>query len=196
MKYSAWTYTDVRDRVIEASETLMATPAALGPRMTSGSMAEVVREMQEGYGYDGPRIKRVPPPGAIARMEETWGWINAWLDEKQRKKIYDYTFIKTRKGLYLNRYLANNDVSRRTFERQIRKYCQIIADNLNRNRRVRFTMKLDGLSQNSIEADADKVSSVKYAKHWRAPGAKPKHLPDRPPPRRRSIKGNSRKRAG
>jgi hypothetical protein len=171
--FQDWTYEQIRARIIEAAETLMASPAALGPRMTSGSMSEVVRDMVESYGYSQASVRRHIAPGALTRMEETWVWINGYLNEEQRKLMYDYSFIKTRKGVYLDLYLKRNDMIRRTFERKIQRYCQIIADNLNRKHSVRLTMTLDGLSQNSVEITSTTVSSEKCATHWIAPDGKP-----------------------
>ena len=173
MTYAAWSYLDVRDRILEAADTLMMSPAALGPRMLSGSIAEAVRQASEAYGYNTVNIRRVPAPGALSRMEETWGWINGYLDEEQRKLVYDYSFVKSRKGQFLNVYLERNGIARRTFYDRIERYCQIIADNLNRKHSVRFTMPLDDAAQNHLEETSTTVSSEKCATHWRAPDAKP-----------------------
>jgi len=186
LTYEAWTYQEVKARVIEAAETLMASPAALGPRMT-GSMSGVFSEYIDAYRRGEPtRVRRIPAPGAISRMEETWTWINTFLEEKERKVLYDYSFLKTRKGMYLARYLERNGVQRRTFERQVNKACQHIADNLNRLYRVRLTMGLDGVSQITQEVDPETVASVTYANWWRTPDAKPRHLPERLEPIQRA----------
>lgn len=178
MTYEAWTPQQIRDRVVEAAETLLASPAALGPRMT-GSMADVFGQYVDDYQRGEPtRIRRIPAAGALSRMEETWTWINTFLDERGRKTLYDYGFLKSRKGMYLARYLERNGIVRRTFERQVLKACQSIADNLNRLCRVRLTAALDGVSQITEEMNPETVSSVKYASHWRAPDAKPQHLRD------------------
>lgn len=180
MKYEEWTAQLVRDRVIEAAETLQMSPAALGPRMM-GSMSDVFSEYLDDYRRGEPtRLRRVPAPGALTRMEETWAWINTHLDERQRKVLYDYGFLKTRKGMYLAQYLDRNGIIRRTFERQILRNCQIIADNLNRLHFARLTMPLDGVSQIEAEVAPSTVSSVTYAKWERGADAKPQHLPDHP----------------
>lgn len=168
-----WTYEQVRARIIEAADTLLASPASLGPRMAGGAMGDVVREIGESYGYGSASFRRVLAPGAISRMEETWTWINAYLGEADRKLVYDYGFIKTRKGMYLDRYLQRNDMVRRTFERKIQRACQTIASELNRKHLVRLDIHLDGMSQNSVEDTPTKVSSEKCATHWIAPDAKP-----------------------
>lgn len=180
MSYEVWTAQQVRDRVIEAAETLTASPAALGPRMTS-SMADVFRGYVDDYRRgEGTRVRRIPAPGALSRMEETWGWINSFLGDQGRKTLYDYGFLKSRQGMYLARYLEKNGVQRRTFERRVVKACQQIADNLNRLCRVRLTHALDGMSQNRAEEPPSTVASEKRASyHWMAPGAKPRHLPER-----------------
>lgn len=179
MTYEVWTAQTVRDRVVEAADTLLMSPAALGPRM-EGSMG-VFSEYIDDYRRGEPtRLKRIPAPGALTRMEETWTWINGFLDERDRKLLYDYGFLKTRKGMYLATYLERNGIVRRTFERQVLRCCQIIADNLNRKHAVRLTVPLDGVSQNAPESDPTTVSSVTHAKWKRAADAKPRHLPDHP----------------
>lgn len=171
--FQDWTYEQVRARIIEAAETLLASPSALGPRMKLGSMSEVVRETVESYGYQQASYRRILAPGAISRMEETWTWINTYLSEEDRKLVYDYGFIKTRKGMYLDRYLKQNDMVRRTFERRINRCCQTIASSLNRKHLVRLDIRLDGVSQISVEEQSSTVSSDKCATHWIAPDAKP-----------------------
>ncbi|MGB3814022.1 MAG: hypothetical protein WA950_12425 [Shinella sp.] len=168
-----WTYEQVRARIIEAADTLLASPASLGPRMAGGAMGDVVREIGESYGYGSASFRRVLAPGAISRMEETWTWINSYLGEADRKLVYDYGFIKTRKGMYLDRYLQRNDMVRRTFERKIQRACQTIASELNRKHLVRFDIRLDDVSQNSVEDTPTTVPSEKCATHWIAPDAKP-----------------------
>lgn len=171
--FADWTYEQVRARIIEAAETLLASPAALGPRMKLGSMSEVVQAYNDAYGAAPAGYRRIPAPGALSRMEETWSWINSYLCEEDRKLIYDYGFIKTRKGLYLDRYLQRNDMVRRTFERKIQRACQTIASALNRKHLVRLDIRLDAVSQNSVEDTPTTVSSEKCATHWIAPDAKP-----------------------
>jgi hypothetical protein len=168
-----WTYEQIKARIIEAAETLLATPSSLGPRMASGSMGDVVREIGESYGYSQATYRRIIGPGALSRMEETWTWINTYLNEEQRKLVYDYSFIKTRKGMYLDRYLERNDMVRRTFERRIQRCCQTIASSLNRKHLVRLDIRVDSVSQNHVEETPTTVSSEKCATHWIAPDGKP-----------------------
>lgn len=180
--YQAWTYADVRARVIEAAETLMMSPAALGPRML-GSMSEMFSEYLDDYRRGEPtRIKRVPAAGALSRMEETWTWINAWLNEKDRKLVYDYGFIASRKGHTLAKWCERNGWIKRTFERAVNRCCQRIADNLNRKHAIRLTMPVDPVSQNQSEHASTEVASdnralVKRTPYHRADGAIPVHIP-------------------
>ncbi|KAB2701332.1 hypothetical protein [Brucella lupini] len=177
MNYQAWTYEAVRDRVVEAAQTLLSSPADLGPRAKQGAFSDLVAAVIQTEYDRAPSYRRILSAGALSRMEETWKWINDYLDEEDRKLVYDYGFIKSRKGLYLDRYLEKNDMVRRTFERRIKRCCQLIADNLNRLYSVRFTERLDDVSQIEVDIVTTKVSSEKCANHWRAPDAKPKNIP-------------------
>lgn len=165
--FAEWTYEQVRAQIIEGALTLRSSPAALGPRMGLGAMSDIVRDLMEGYGYGEATAKRIPSAGAITRMHETWDWINAYLNEEQRKLVYDYSFIKTRKGVYLDAYLKKIDMSRSTFERRIQSHCQIIADNLNQKHRVRLTVAFDEMTQIALETTSITVASQKCATDWR-----------------------------
>jgi len=167
MVFAEWTYEEVRAQIVEGALTLRSSPAALGPRMGLGAMSEIVRDLMESYGYSEAKVRRVPSAGAISRMYETWDWINAYLNEEQRKLVYDYAFIKTRKGVYLEAYLKKIDMSRSTFERRIASYCQQIADNLNQKCRVRLTVALDGVTEINVETTSITVASKKCATDWR-----------------------------
>lgn len=173
MAFREWTYETIRARVVEMAETLRKLPAVEGPSTKSNNMPEIVRRYDEAYGFETARARIRATGAEIARMEECFGWINTYLGEEDRKLIYDYGFIKTRKGMYLDRYLQRNDMVRRTFERKIQRACQTIASELNRKHLVRLDIRLDGVSQNSVEDTPTTVSSEKCATHWIAPDAKP-----------------------
>ena len=165
--FAEWTYEQVRAQIIEGALTLRASPAALGPRMGLGAMSDVVRDLMEGYGYNEATVKRIPSAGAISRMHETWDWINSYLDEEARKLVYDFAFIKTRKGIYLDAYLRKIDMSRSTFERRIASYCQQIADNLNQKCRVRLTVPFDEMTEIDLKPTSITVASKNCATDWR-----------------------------
>ncbi|MGR9188822.1 DUF6362 family protein [Rhizobium leguminosarum] len=165
--FAEWTYEQVRAQIIEGALTLRSSPAALGPRMGQGAMSDIVRDLMESYGYSEATVKRIPSAGAISRMHETWDWINTYLNEEQRKLVYDYAFIKTRKGVYLEAYLKKIDMSRSTFERRIQSHCQQIADNLNQKCRVRLTVALDEVTEINVETTSITVASKKCATDWR-----------------------------
>lgn len=175
--YAAWTPDHVRARIIEAAETLMLGEADRGPGL-AGLSADVVLDANESYGYGSTAYKRFASAGAIARMEETWGWINAWLNEADRKLVYDYGFVVTRKGLTLTRMCEENDWIKRTFERRVREACQRIANNLNRKCAVRLTMEVDEVSQNQPEQAPDQVASEKSAPYYRETDCRPIKITD------------------
>ena len=171
--FADWTYDQVRARIVEMAETLRKLPAVEGPSTKSNNMPDIVRRYDEAYGFETARARIRATGAEIARMEECFDWINTYLGEEDRKLIYDYGFIKSRKGMYLDRYLERNDMVRRTFERRINRCCQDIALALNRKHLVRFDIPLDGVSQNHVEEQSSTVSSEKCATHWIAPDAKP-----------------------
>lgn len=176
--YQAWTYEMVRERIIEAADTLMMNPAAFGPRLVGMSL---FGEYKDDYlRGEGTRIRRTPSAHALAEMEETWKWINDWLPEKDRKLVYDYGFITSRKGLTLGVWCERNGWIRRTFERAVARCCQRIADNLNRKHQVRLTTPFDVLSQikakhASFEVASDSRAPVKPKLYHRADDATPTH---------------------
>jgi hypothetical protein len=135
--------------------------------MGLGAMSDIVRDLMEGYGYQEVTVKRIPTAGAISRMYECWDWINTYLDEEARKLVYDYAFIKTRKGVYFEAYLKKIDMSRSTFERRIQSHCQRIADNLNQKHRVRLTTAFDELTEIDVNHTLSTVASKNCATNWR-----------------------------
>lgn len=167
MVFAEWTYEQVRAQIIEAAYTLRASPGDLGPRLRGGAMSDVVRDMTEAYGYAEAKAPRVPSAGAISRMYETWDWVNAYLNEESRKRVYEYAFIKTRKGIYLDAYLKKIDMSRSTFERRIQSDCQCIANNLNQKHRVRLTVALDAVTEIDLKPTSITVASKKCVTDWR-----------------------------
>ena len=181
--FTDWTYEQVRDRIVEAAETLVASPAALGPRMSQGAFSEMVAAVIATEYDRAPSYRRMPSAGALSRMEVTWSWINTYLGEEDRKLVYDYGFIKSRKGMFLEQYLSRNEMVRRTFERKINRCCQTIASALNRKHLVRLDNPLDVVSQNHVEEQSSTVSSgkrVQKENHWIAPDGKPQIDPDLP----------------
>jgi hypothetical protein len=179
--YATWTYSDIRARVIEAADTLMMGEPDRGPGF-AGLMGDVVREVSEAYGYGNLSIKRIPSPGALARMEETWRWINSWLPEDDRRLCYEYGFVMTRKGHTIAGWCERNGWIKRTFERAVNRCCQRIANELNRKHEVRLTSDVDAVSQieaehASFEVASDNRAPVSHQGYHRAADATPTHTP-------------------
>lgn len=178
MKYEAWTAKSVEHRVLEAAETELALPKPRGPQMFGSSMPDLVRERQDAYGYTATRIRRVPSPGAIARYDVVLDWLVAMPSLIDREFLWFWAVSKVSPKRSLRSYANENGINSRTMRRQITAICQQIANDLNRRNTFRLTMPIAHVSENPLEADAETVSSVSYATHWMAPGAKPQHLPD------------------
>lgn len=181
ISYSTWDYADVRARIIEAADTLMMGEPDRGPGY-AGLMGDVVRDVAEAYGYGSLSFKRIPSPGALQRMEETWRWINTWLEEKDRRLCYEYGFIMTRKGHTISGWCERNGWIKRTFERAVNRACNTIASHLNRNYAVRLHTDIDAVSQieakhASFEVVSDNRAPVDRKAYHRADDATPTHMP-------------------
>jgi len=177
LTYQAWTAKAVEGRVLEAAETLMLLPNVKGPQPYGSAMPTPVKEW-EAYGSEPSRYKSRPSRDAIDRMPETWSWINALSSQDDRVLLYAWAWVKTRRGRTINDFASREGMNNRTLRRQISRICQDIANSLNRMRHVRLTAAVDTVSEITVEADPEQISSVKYANHWRAEDAKPRHLPE------------------
>ena len=166
--FAEWTHDQVKAQIIEAADTLRSSPADAGPGLKTGAMASVLHDMVGAFGESEQNVRRAPPSaGAISRMYQVWDWINVYLDEDARKLVYEYSFIKTRKGIYIEAYLRTIDMSRSTFERRIQSHCQQIADNLNQKHQIRLTVTLDGVTETDVKHASTTVASKKCATNWR-----------------------------
>ena len=187
MNYQAWTAKAVEDRVLEAAETLMLLPGIKGPQTYGSAMPTPVRDWQS-YGLEPSTYKRRPSRSALDRMPEVWTWINRLPNQADRVLLYSWAWIKVRSGKKIADFASREGMNVRTLRRSITRICQLIANDLNRMHVVRLNTAIDLVSENQAEPDPETVSSVNYANHWMAPGAKPRHLPERlEPPQRKSA---------
>lgn len=177
MKFEAWTAKAVEHRILEAQETLMLMPNVKGPQQYGNAMPAPVRDWHQ-YGMEPSRYKRRPSRDAIGRMEPTWDWINRFLSLSDRRLIYAWAYFKCRRGRTINDFASQEGMNSRTLRRTVTRICQLIANELNQKHSVRLTTAVDDVSEIQHESDPTQVSSVKYANHWMAPGAKPQGLPD------------------
>lgn len=181
ISYSTWTYADVRAQIIEAADTLMMGAPDRGPGF-AGLLGDVVQAYNDAYGAAAATYKRIPSPGALARMEECWRWINTWLNEADRRLVYEYGFIMTRKGHTIAGWCERNGWIRRTFERAVNRCCHAIAVQLNRKYAVRLHTDIDVLSQitaksTPFEVVSDNRAPVRRQAYHRADDATPTHIP-------------------
>jgi hypothetical protein len=71
------TVSEVEDRLEEAALTLrrLPDPPGSGPRGYGSSWPEYVRDPRHAYGYHEARMRVVPSPAQIARMEDCLDWL-------------------------------------------------------------------------------------------------------------------------
>lgn len=179
--YQAWTHKDIEARVLEAADTLMLMPGEKGPTWAAGAMPDTKPDsFNMGYGAAPARYKRRPEAAAIDRMYETWEWVNALDTEADRKLLYGWAYVKTRRGMKLSRFASENLMNDRKLKRKIDELCQRIANERNRLYLVRFTDGLDVVSENEHNSHQQTVSSescVRGANHFMTPDAKPRNIP-------------------
>lgn len=172
---SAWTAKAVEYRVLEAAETLMLTPNI------GGSGGSAWPEYIPHY----PRAMKIrirPSPGALTRMMETWGWINALQSESDRRLLYAWAWQKTKKGRFLDDFASREGIKTRTLRWTITRICQAIADQLEQRKVPCFEQPVDGVAEIEPETALQTVSSEISAKDrtdgivsYIEPGAKPRY---------------------
>ncbi len=177
MKFEQWTAKGVEERIVEAAETLMLTPNVGG----GGSIAwpDVVRSAEESYGYGTSWYKRRPEPGALDRMTETWGWINALGNEWDRKLLYAWAWVKARKGRSVAEFASNEGLNSKTLRRTITRICQRIADDLNQKHVAWVNSRVDRMSDFLAYEPTDSLPSMQpqsYTNHLMlTPDARPRY---------------------
>jgi hypothetical protein len=201
MKFEQWTAKSVEERVVEAAATLMLVPHLPGPGQYGTSMPTPVHE-GEGYGYGAAWYKRRPTAGALSRMTETWGWINALRNEADRKLLYAWAWTKARRGKTVDDFASREGVNSRTLRRAITRICQRIADDLNQKHAVWLNDHLDSVSENPAYEPAYSVADAglqRSPNHIMMPGAKPVHDREHPDFKRivqKIERGNKRRKQG
>lgn len=182
-----WTAQAVRDRAVEAAETLMLTPNSGGAGTTWSLAIDLAKE---SYGYNSAWYRRRPSPGALTRMAETWEWINRLPKESDRRLLYAWAWTKAKKGRSLNDFAESSGFIPRTLHRVVTRICQAIADDLNQRGIAWLEAPVDVVSENDGKTAPLRVSSRKSAPldtgrygfeeyASMVPGAKPRH--DRSP---------------
>ncbi|CAH2399194.1 hypothetical protein [Mesorhizobium ventifaucium] len=172
---TAWTAKAVEYRVLEAAETLMLTPNV------GGAGGSAWPEYIPHY----PRAMKIrirPSPGALSRMTETWGWINAHPIEENRRLLYAWAWQKTKRGRFLNDFASREGIKTRTLRDKITKICQSIADALLQQQIPCFEQAVDDVAEIEPETASQTVSSETSAQAksdaivgFMEPGAKPRY---------------------
>lgn len=128
------------------------------------------------------KIRIRPSPGALSRMTETWGWINAHPIEENRRLLYAWAWQKTKRGRFLNDFASREGINSKTLRRQITRICQAIADYLSQANVPCFESGVDEVSEITAETASETVSSEKSGTTpeggivaYMEPGAKPRY---------------------
>lgn len=173
MKFGDWTAKAVEEWIIEMADTLRKLPAARGPKVFGNAMPEALRSFEESYGAHAARYRENASAGALARMEQVFGWINALPQEADRKLIYAWSWVKVRRGRTISAFAEENAFNERTLRRAVTAICQAIADNLNQKGQVRLLAPDCAVSEVQADIASTTVTSGNCVTAWRSPDAKP-----------------------
>ncbi|TIL34300.1 DUF6362 family protein [Mesorhizobium sp.] len=128
------------------------------------------------------KIRIRPSPGALTRMMETWGWINALQSESDRRLLYAWAWQKTKKGRFLDDFASREGIKTRTLRWTITRICQDIADRLEQRKVPCFDQPVDDVAEIEPEPPSQTVSSGKSATDletgisaFMEPGARPRY---------------------
>ncbi|TPM19790.1 DUF6362 family protein [Mesorhizobium sp. B2-3-6] len=105
------------------------------------------------------KIRIRPSPGALTRMMETWGWINALQSESDRRLLYAWAWTKARKGKFLDDFASREGIKTRTLRWTISRICQAIADRLEQAKVPCFEQAVDDVAEIEPEPASQTVSS-------------------------------------
>ncbi|MDO5606809.1 MAG: DUF6362 family protein, partial [Paracoccus sp. (in: a-proteobacteria)] len=80
---------DIEDRFEEAALTLrrLPNPPGSGPRGYGSAWPEYIHEAKHAYGYHEARMRVVPNPAEIQRMEECLTWLR-WLEPDDARIVW------------------------------------------------------------------------------------------------------------
>lgn len=79
----------VEERLEEAAITLrrLPNPPGSGAKGFGSSWPDYVRDAKHAYGYHEARMRVIPNPGEIARMEECIAWLS-WLEPEDARIVW------------------------------------------------------------------------------------------------------------
>lgn len=172
--YAAWDARAVRDRIVEARETTALLPYVPGASGRSGWWPDAPSE----HG-NSSTFRRRATAAEIARMEEVMEWIVALPEEGDRTLLHDYAWLQTSPRARVGAWCQKNGWPERIFRRRVLLLCQRIADDLNRNSRLRLDPADCQLSEIRPELIPEALPR-KVAPFERASDAKPANLPEHP----------------
>lgn len=93
---------DIEDRLEEAALTLrrLPNPAGSGARGYGSSWPDYVHEAKHAYGYEKARMKVVPTPREIQRMEDALEWLMLISGETEQAAIENRRIVWMRADGY------------------------------------------------------------------------------------------------
>lgn len=120
------TITELKDRCLEAHNTFSRMQVRVGPSGYSAYWPE----MPWVWGDDKQKLHRplrfVPSAATITRANEFSGWVNANLNEEQRKLIREWAHLKTSKNATIRGYCKKIGILEHNYRRRIDEIFQML----------------------------------------------------------------------
>ncbi|MDO5622728.1 MAG: DUF6362 family protein [Paracoccus sp. (in: a-proteobacteria)] len=138
----AFTPRDIEDRFEEAALTLrrLPNPPGSGPRGYGSAWPDYVREARHAYGWHEARMRVVPNPAEIQRMEECLTWLR-WLDPDDARIVW-----MRAEGCRWKQVCYRVGVVRQTAWRRWAAALVTVAKHLNRQRKHGSNQRIAKLS--------------------------------------------------
>lgn len=169
----------MKDRCIEAVETFRGLRIRVGPSSKSGFWPEFQFDRTKDYAPDTTRIIRLPTAIEIQHAEQFTGWVNTYLDEQERKDIWQWGTLKVLPHRTIRGYCEKIGLREHEYRRQINRIFQKLAFTVSGNSAVLCSLSVDD-NENTGEnrASSGRIARVKGIEVYRPDEARPEHLPD------------------
>lgn len=169
----------MKDHCIEAVETFRGLRIRVGPSSKSGFWPEFQFDRTKDYAPDTTRIIRLPTAIEIQHAEQFTGWVNTYLDEQERKDIWQWGTLKVLPHRTIRGYCEKIGLREHEYRRQINRIFQKLAFTVSGNSAVLCSLSVDD-NENTGEnrASSGRIARVKGIEVYRPDEARPEHLPD------------------
>lgn len=160
-----------KERVKQAYVTLSQSEGRVGPRGHANAMPQVVHDLDDKRDQEKRKIRRPVTAADITEMDAIFDAIISEITNEQHRIQYQATYFWLSKGRKITALCEKTGWNRRTLDRRIDKYDQMLIRNSFLISIFRRTGRDLQMSKNEpeIHPQTDKMENcVKRENHWRA----------------------------